>query len=199
MQFSNYKSMKKGFSLLEILVVIGLMVLLMGAGVASFQASNQRQKLVQAKERVRQILLQARSNAQSGKKDCQACGAPGPSYTCGQLNPGTGLAYDAPLFGWRLMFTGGSPMGYRMDGFCPPASGFPPDSTSNVFSTKSELLPAGITVTTNATSAPAYIFFKVGGQGVLTNGAGNNLTITLSDGGVNPNQVITVDGSGRVN
>src|SRR3989344_337650 len=92
--------MRRGFTLIEILVAVGLLVLMVGMGSVSFQQANKRQQVDQTTERLRQAFRQAKSNALAGKKDCLACGAAAlstPPYACG-----TG---DAPLEGWRVAVT----------------------------------------------------------------------------------------------
>ena len=69
--------MRRGFTLIEILVAVGLLVLMVGMGSVSFQQANKRQQVDQTTERLRQAFRQAKSNALAGKKDCLACGAAG--------------------------------------------------------------------------------------------------------------------------
>lgn len=85
--------MRRAFTLVEILVTISLMVFFTTIGAANFQGANQRQAVDQAAERLRQAMFQAKSNAQSGKKDCLACGAVG--GVCGQG--------DKSLSGWQVL------------------------------------------------------------------------------------------------
>jgi len=84
------------------------MLILVTAASSGLSNANKRQSLDQVTENVRQAFLQARSYAQAGKKDCQACGAPGPGYQCG-----TG---DAALTGWRVTIV--DPDTYRIEGVC---------------------------------------------------------------------------------
>ncbi len=76
--------MKKGFTLIELMVGIGLVTVITSFGVASFRTSSRRQAVDTAADRLRQVLLQARSNALYGKKEC------------------TG----GPLDGWRVVVVG---------------------------------------------------------------------------------------------
>ena len=93
----------KGFTLIEVLMTITLIMLVTGAGLVSFNTTSRRERLNGGMEKVRQAMLQAKANARSGVKDCQACGAdPGQNYACG-----TG---DTSLQGWRgTLFQNGPP------------------------------------------------------------------------------------------
>lgn len=56
-----------GFTLIELLVAIGILLLLIGLGLASFISFNDRQKLIQAQELVREAVAEAQNAARSGK------------------------------------------------------------------------------------------------------------------------------------
>lgn len=57
----------KGFSLIELLVSIAILLLLLGMGIANYISFNDRQKLTQAAELVREAVESAQVSARSGK------------------------------------------------------------------------------------------------------------------------------------
>ncbi|TSC87467.1 MAG: coagulation factor 5/8 type domain-containing protein [Microgenomates group bacterium Gr01-1014_16] len=144
--------MKKGFTLIEILIGLGVMLILLTAASSGLSNANKRQTLDQVTENVRQAFFQARTNAQAGKKDCTACGATG---ACG-----TG---DAPLDGWRVTIV--DPDTYRVEGVC---------GANTAFSTRNYDLPSGITMVGSKTS----VTFKPVGLGTDL-GPGEVMTVAV--------------------
>lgn len=57
----------KGFTLIELLVAIGILLLLLGMGITNYLSFNDRQKLTQAAETVRESVASAQISARSGK------------------------------------------------------------------------------------------------------------------------------------
>lgn len=58
---------RKGFSLIELLVSIAILLLLLGMGIAGYISFNDRQKLSQSAELVREAVESAQVSARSGK------------------------------------------------------------------------------------------------------------------------------------
>lgn len=96
--------MKKGLTLIEVLVSVGVMLVLLTAAGSGLRKANSRQSLDQVTENVRQAFLQAKSYAQAGKKDCAGCGG---TAAC--------EVTDLPLDGWRVTV---NPSNYWVEGVC---------------------------------------------------------------------------------
>ncbi|HQM16044.1 MAG TPA: prepilin-type N-terminal cleavage/methylation domain-containing protein, partial [Candidatus Woesebacteria bacterium] len=64
---SNIKSHQNGFTLVELLVAIGVLLLLLGVGIANYLDFNDRQQLVQAAQLVREAFADAQNSARTGK------------------------------------------------------------------------------------------------------------------------------------
>lgn len=79
--------------MIELLVVMSLMVLLSGAGLFMSMKNNQKQVVDQAAEKLRSVILQARSNSLSGINQC-----------------GTDI-----FLGWRVVVVSN---GYTVEGVC---------------------------------------------------------------------------------
>ena len=56
-----------GFTLIELLVAIGILLLMIGLALAGFISFNDRQKLTQAQEMVREAVANAQNSARSGQ------------------------------------------------------------------------------------------------------------------------------------
>jgi len=125
--------MKKGFSLAELLVSLGIVVLLAGAGIATTLRSNEQKKITEAAETVRQAVVQAKSMVAAGKKDCGLCGATG--GVCGNG--------DNPLLGWRVAVTV-SPVTYELHGECATVAAPTP---TPYYSSGVKTLPTRVTLT----------------------------------------------------
>lgn len=67
MKFGCPNMKKHGFTLIEILVATSVVLLLIGLAIANYIRFNERQKLVQAQEVVRQAVADAQNSARSGK------------------------------------------------------------------------------------------------------------------------------------
>lgn len=119
MQFSGFKFMKKGFTLIEIVVAVSLMTAMSGVLMAQYTQYNRSQSVNMATDRIAQVMAEARVNALSGKKDCYVCG--GAQYDCNNSND------DTLLSGWRVSINPtpgpgnvppGITNGYRIEGIC---------------------------------------------------------------------------------
>ncbi len=58
---------KAGFTLIELLVAVGVLLLLVGLGLANYISFNDRQALIQGAEQVREAVADAQNSARSGK------------------------------------------------------------------------------------------------------------------------------------
>jgi prepilin-type N-terminal cleavage/methylation domain-containing protein len=56
----------RGFSLIELLVVISIMMLVLGGGIATYMSFNEKQTVLEATNQLRSYLLQAQSKARNG-------------------------------------------------------------------------------------------------------------------------------------
>ncbi|KUK79568.1 MAG: hypothetical protein XD95_0301 [Microgenomates bacterium 39_7] len=63
---------KSGFTLIELLVAVGILLLLVGLGLANYISFNDRQALIQGAEQVREAMADAQNSARSGK--LRGCG-----------------------------------------------------------------------------------------------------------------------------
>ena len=102
---------RRGFTLLELVVAMGLVVVMAGVVVAGFRNYSRQQGVRTTQARVRQLYQQARSQATSGKMDCAACG--GADLKCDGLD-------DAIFMGWRVRVVGGNQM--ALEGACGTAT-----------------------------------------------------------------------------
>lgn len=57
---------KNGFSLIELLVVISIMMLVVGGGIATYMNFNEKQTILEATNQLKSYLLQAQGNARNG-------------------------------------------------------------------------------------------------------------------------------------
>lgn len=107
--------MRKGFTLIEIVVAVSLMTAMSGVMMAQYNQYNRRQTIESVTDRMAQVFTEAKVNALSGKKDCYVCG--GTDYQCNNQN-------DNPLLGWRVQINPpGVTRGYRIQGICTDISG----------------------------------------------------------------------------
>lgn len=163
--------MKKGFTLVEILVAMSLGLVIMGFGVSNFRDTIRRQTVEQTAEKINQVLQQARSNALAGRKDCSICrcGA-GPAPT------------NVPLIGWEVAFTSSS---YTLRGLCGTNPVLPtPFYTSGVQS-----VPAGVSMVSNPGTS---VTFKPLGAG--TNLASNFSSVVYQPGVIAKAVLVTTGG-----
>jgi len=161
--------MKKGFTLLEILVVLGVIAIVAGVGLANLRNRNSDERVVESAEKLKQAFLQAKSQAQSGKKDCRLCGAV--SGVCG-----TG---DVPLLGWRVSLWPAP--SYSILGLCGIIT----------FSTLGPInLPIGVGVSTTGGSS---VLFYPGGLGTDLL---NPMQITVSATGIT--RIFTIEKNGEI-
>ena len=88
--------MRRGFTIVELIVSFGVIAILIGTGVSISQQAQRRQAVIQTAEGLSAAMKTARENALAGKKDTIACGA-------------------ALLDGWRVVVLAN---GYRLEGVC---------------------------------------------------------------------------------
>ncbi|HJZ05130.1 hypothetical protein A2634_03600 [Candidatus Amesbacteria bacterium RIFCSPHIGHO2_01_FULL_48_32] len=144
--------MTKGFTLVEVILAMGLSVILLGFGASTFQSTVRRQAVDQTAERINQVLQEAKTNAQAGKKDCAVCGC-------------TGASTDLALEGWEVTMTTSS---YTLSGKC---------GTTYFYTSGVQPLPGGIVVSYNPGNS---VMFKPLGQG--TNLAANYSVVVYQPG-----------------
>ena len=130
--------MRRGFTLIEVIIAIGVMLILLTAAASNLQNANRRQSLDQVAENVRQTFLQAKSYAQAGKKDCAFCAGVAQPYSCGTSPT------ELPLDGWRVTVNTND---YVMEGVCGGVA----------FSTRTVQLPVGIVASTGAVSSVRFL------------------------------------------
>jgi len=90
------KRFKKGYTLLELLVAIGLIGILSLVGIASYKRFNERQVVSRAAEEIRSYLRLAADKAANNEKDCRLCG--GSDNDCQTFISGE----DKVLAGWYV-------------------------------------------------------------------------------------------------
>ena len=152
-------------TMVEILVAIAIVGLMLAMGINNSQQVRNRLVVMAVAEDIRSGLRMAKANAQSGKKDCAACGAVG--GVCGKG--------DAALDGWQVTIMAGS---YTVGGECGVVS----------FGQQTKDLPQGVV----AEPSGVRVLFGLQGQvmgGPLTialTGAGGVVTqVTVTtEGGI---------------
>lgn len=72
---THYKSSDRGFTLVELVVVIAILGVLAAMSIAAFNGYNKSQQLTGAVQDIKSILILARSNAQSQVKPSSYCSA----------------------------------------------------------------------------------------------------------------------------
>lgn len=148
-------SLRIGFSLVELMVTVGLIAILSGAGFATTLRSNEQKRITESAETIRQYFVQAKSLALAGKKDCTACGSS--SGVCGSSSA------EVALSGWETTLSMGPPVTLEMHGEC---------GSTNFFSTGVKTMPSSIRVNASRT----VIFYPLNNG---TNLSGDR-TITVS-------------------
>ncbi|KKU68342.1 MAG: hypothetical protein UX92_C0021G0004 [Candidatus Amesbacteria bacterium GW2011_GWA1_47_20] len=68
--------MRRGFTIVELIVGFGVIAILIGTGMSISQQAQRRQAVIQAAEGLSTTMKIARENALAGKKDTIACAAP---------------------------------------------------------------------------------------------------------------------------
>ena len=160
-RFSIDKSMNqtRGFTLIEIIIVIGIVLLLSGGGAVVMNAFNQRQQVTTTATNIVGSLSEAKANALAGKKSAASC---------------SGKTLD----GWRVNITSGLGGGVTVTGVC---GGIPFDSQTQVF-------PVGVTTVgvSQVIYKPLGLGATVtGGPTLIVTGRSPSVTLNISaDGGV---------------
>ncbi len=186
--------MRRGFTLLEMIVAVALIAIFSTTGMVSFQQTTKRHNVENAISRIRLNYTSAKANSLSGKKNCQACGAALSSgYACG-----TG---DMPLLGWEVNLDVTSPTKtYSVSGVCGNTTD--PQNTSTRFvmdgtTIPTETLPSNLNyVITSPVSARRVVFRPSGGgiYPVISNTS--VITITVTDG--TNSRKFTINGAGVI-
>ncbi len=102
--------MKRAFTLIEILIAVGLMTILMSVMLARFNNYAKNQKAITAAERIRQVIIEAKTNMVARKIDCSVCG--GADKMCNNSPD------DTPLDYWQVSFSTPDPASYTILGNC---------------------------------------------------------------------------------
>ncbi|OGC99115.1 hypothetical protein A3H89_05070 [Candidatus Amesbacteria bacterium RIFCSPLOWO2_02_FULL_48_11] len=195
--------MKRGFTLLELVVVITLIALVSGYVMVNFGRSARVQADKAAGEQLEQALRQAKSNATAGKKeDCNVC--PEPPETCA----GRGLMClgadnlcatrdDPGLLGWGVTLD--------MNGRTVVLDGWCSDGVNNInFTNRPAVKLPGEASLSLSDSLPSgtRVMFKSLGQGMETEPplavGSESFTITMADSQVGFLEVIRVFKSGEI-
>src|SRR3989344_4654362 len=165
--------MRRAFTLIELLVSMGVMLSVLSIMAFGLRDAYRRQNLYGSAERVRQAFLRAKTNVQSGRKDCQLCGAnpaTTPPYACG--------SGDVSLSGW-LVELGANEI--ITEGIC----------GGSVFESRTERLPAGILLYYSQVNA---VLFKPLGSGTdLESG----LAVAIGGSGLDIYRGFTVTSDGE--
>lgn len=104
---NNKFKVQNGFTLVELIVVVVIILTLTGFGIVSYNKFNQKQALTQTAFEIRNNLRDAQNRALSGDKDCSKC--KGADAICG-------TADDLVLDNWS--FTKTSATSYAISGSC---------------------------------------------------------------------------------
>lgn len=166
----------KGFTLIEFAVSVSLITIITVAGVINFQSSSRRQQLETSAARIRQIYVAAKLAAESGKKNCEACGASlASNYACG-----TG---DLPLVGWEVrhnsaIVSGATVWQFTTEGVCGAAvNPYPPAPTPS---------PRRFTIDGLAARAESFSNLTVVTSGGNTNLGAGRIVFRPAGGGLYP-------------
>lgn len=143
---------KKGFSIVEVLVVIGIMGLIMTVGTVGYRDFSRRQAVGIAKRQMVADLREAQSDASSGRKPSACSGS---------------------LIGYGFEVTAGNPANYRVFARCETLG----VQTDHVVRTAT--LPSEVTITIPATNP---VLFKSLEQGTnLASGTSVTISISASN------------------
>lgn len=165
----------KGYSLIEVLVVITIIGVLFSVGYANYRSFSRRQTLMGIAKQIEGDMRLAQQMALSGEK-------PPGSYPVGCDN----RVLDSVRFGISKT----APINYKIRAVCGE------DATDNYPIIKTFFLPEGFSYNIS-TFAPNPIHFKVLGQGTNIP-SGSNGTLTINDAFGNY-ATITVDSGGSIN
>jgi prepilin-type N-terminal cleavage/methylation domain-containing protein len=170
--------MKRGFTLIEMMVALGLVMVIVGLAVPSFLRNNRVQKVTALRDKLKMTYIQARDNALSGKNECG------------------NLAFQ----GWRVVKNNSQVV--RVEGVCSQTNTTYPDETSTFPATPLQYtVPTGLTVTiTNLTNGPTKgVLFRSGGQGIYPHlTPAQSILVTVSNGIAAENKTFTINGFGRI-
>ena len=91
------KDSRFGFTLIEVLVSVGILVVLTAMGVASYNNFNEKRVVRNAADKIRSNLRLAQRKALAGEKNCDSCG---------------GAVCNVALVGWYADFSSSPPQIY---------------------------------------------------------------------------------------
>lgn len=150
--------MKKAFTLVELLVTIGLITILTSVVLARFNDYSKKQKAVNAAERIRQVIIEAKTNNLAKKINENVCG-------------------NNKLEFWEVAFSQ-NPAGYTIQGYCNNVSG-----TLTPFFTRQETFTG---VTMNAVNRIRFVngTFDDAQRLIILSSGGNTKTITVGKYGL---------------
>lgn len=157
--------MKKGVTLIEMVVAMALITALTGVVMSQFRTYNQKQTTGMAAERLQQVFKEAKTNALVGKKDCSALACGGLDGTCNEEN-------DINLTGWWVRLNPGGINGYTIEGECGGIT----------FMTRTETFPSNVVISSPWGSDTEVLFKPLNGGTDL--GADMYIRATGDDGGI---------------
>lgn len=117
-----YQITSSGFSLIEMMVVITIMALVLGGGIAGYMNFNDKQTVLEATNQLKTYLGKAQSQAKTGKK----------------------ISCVTPLIGYRVNISAGSPYTVNIEERCYDGSDDGIAGTAESYP-----LPSGVTVSSN--------------------------------------------------
>lgn len=135
-----------GYTLIELIVVVGVIVVLATVGIAGYNTFNQSQTLEQAALNVENALRTAQNKALAGEKLCKDVLG---NNIC-QVDPGCGDNNDRVLDDWSIIITNNTTYNLRIS--CGLGAG--------LYTLKTSTLPTNMQFTTS----PQTISFKPLGQ-----------------------------------
>ena len=181
---------RTGFTLIEVLVSVVLVVMFSSFGIISFQRTSKTRVVENTAAKLRQTYVTARANALAGKKNCGACKVP----------PATGnncLASDLPLQAWQVSLDTAAKTS-TLNGVCGQTG--QPDNNPGPASTRfvmdgaiiADTLPTTLTYTLTLGGGPpatnvSTLYFRPLSGGVFPNlRAAQTVTIQISDTTISP-------------
>jgi len=172
--------MMKGYTLIEVLVVVFIILLLTGGSLAAFGNFSKSSTLKQAGLNLKNSLREVQSKAFTGEKDCNVSTS---VCKCYDNDP----TDDYSLVGWRVDFSGTN---YTIKGTCEDLND-PPDFYTFALSTVN--LPSDVTFS----SPPPYFEFTYYPKVAKILPGSTNRSICLQQG-VNNYYKLVVEESGNI-
>ena len=111
---SKFKIRKNGFTIIEILVTITIILILVGGSYSGYATIADRQKLVTAGQNMKNILRDVQSRAYNREIDCTVCNC---SLDAGDISHGWVVDFSNKVFYGNCYYSPPDPTPYTETGF----------------------------------------------------------------------------------